>query len=249
MIEISGLRAGYSGNEVLHGVSITVAAGEMVAIIGPNGAGKSTLLNCISGIVGTTSGTIKLEGRDITGEAAFRIARSGLLQVPEGRQILGDLSVLENLQLGVTALDDRKPTHDLRRVYALFPILQERSQQRAGSLSGGQQQMLAIGRALMGAPRLLLLDEPSLGLSPLLAKQVLNALRELNKEGLTILLVEQNARAALRATRHAFVLEQGKIVHQGPSDHLARDPDVIAHYLGQAGKSPAAKSRQPQTAH
>ena len=242
MLEISSLHAGYSGNEVLHGVSLKVDEGEMVAIIGPNGAGKSTLLNCISGLLRTTGGTIKLAGRDITGEDAYIISRSGLLQVPEGRQILGELSVLENLQLGVTALHRRKPTHDLRRIYALFPILEERSQQRAGSMSGGQQQMLAIGRALMGGPRLLLLDEPSLGLSPLLSKVVLGALRDLNQEGLTILLVEQNARAALRSTRHAYVLEQGRIVHQGPSHELAQDPDVIAHYLGQAraGKSPAS---------
>ena len=240
MLEITSLHAGYSGNEVLHGVSIHVAQGDMVAIIGPNGAGKSTLLNCISGILGTTGGSIKFEGREIAGEAAFKISRAGLLQVPEGRQILGELTVLENLQLGVTALHGRKPTHDLRRIYTLFPILEERSQQRAGSLSGGQQQMLAIGRALMGGPRLLLLDEPSLGLSPLLAKQVLNALRELNREGLTILLVEQNARAALRATMHAFVMEQGRIVHHGVSDDLARDPDVIAHYLGQAVSKAAA---------
>ena len=239
MLEISGLHAGYSGNEVLHGVSIKVAQGEMVAIIGPNGAGKSTLLNCVSGLLGVTGGSITLEGRDITSEAAFRISRNGLLQVPEGRQILGDLTVLENLQLGATALHHRKPTHDLRRVYALFPILEERNQQRAGSLSGGQQQMLAIGRALMGGPRMLLLDEPSLGLSPLLAIQVLSALRELNKEGLTILLVEQNARAALRSTQHAYVMEQGRIVHQGASSALAQDPDVISHYLGQGGNKPA----------
>ena len=234
MLEITNLHAGYSGNAVLHGVTINVARGDMVTIIGPNGAGKSTLLNCISGLLDITGGTIKLEGRDITGEDTFRISRSGLLQVPEGRQILSDLTVLENLQLGVTALHGRKPTHDLHRIYALFPILEERGRQRAGSLSGGQQQMLAIGRALMGGPRLLLLDEPSLGLSPLLAKAVLAALGELNREGLTILLVEQNARAALRATNHGFVLEQGRIVHQGPSADLARDPDVIAHYLGQA---------------
>ena len=234
MLEITNLHAGYSGNAVLHGVTINVARGDMVTIIGPNGAGKSTLLNCISGLLGITGGTIKLEGRDIAGEDAYRISRAGLLQVPEGRQILGELSVLENLQLGVTALHGRKPTHDLHRIYALFPILEERGRQRAGSLSGGQQQMLAIGRALMGGPRLLLLDEPSLGLSPLLAKAVLAALGELNREGLTILLVEQNARAALRATNHGFVLEQGRIVHQGPSADLARDPDVIAHYLGQA---------------
>ncbi len=240
MLEISDLHAGYNGNQVLHGVSINVAEGDMVAIIGPNGAGKSTMLNCISGFVDATRGRIKLEGRDITGEAAYLISRAGLLHVPEGRQILGDLTVIENLQLGVTALHGRTPTHDLRRVYTLFPILEERREQRAGSLSGGQQQMLAIGRALMGAPRVLLLDEPSLGLSPLLSQVVLGALRELNKEGLTILLVEQNARAALRSTKHAFVLEQGRIVHHGPSDELARDPEVIAHYLGQAGSRKSA---------
>ena len=241
MLEITDLHAGYAGNEVLHGVSLKVEDGEMVAIIGPNGAGKSTLLNCISGLIAVTRGSIKLEGRDITNTDAFRISRSGLLQVPEGRQILGDLSVLENLQLGVTALHGRKPTHDLPGIYKLFPILEERAQQRAGSLSGGQQQMLAIGRALMGAPKLLLLDEPSLGLSPLLSKQVLAALRELNREtGLTTLLVEQNARAALRSTQHAFVLEQGRIVHSGTSAELAKDPDVISHYLGQADKKKVA---------
>jgi branched-chain amino acid transport system ATP-binding protein len=246
MLEVSGLHAGYNGNEVLHGVSVQVGEGDMVAIIGPNGAGKSTLLNCISGLVGATAGSIKLEGRDITGQPAFRTSRAGLLQVPEGRQILGELSVLENLQLGVTARHHRAATHDLRRIYSLFPILEERSQQVAGSLSGGQQQMLAIGRALMGAPRVLLLDEPSLGLAPLLAKQVLGALRELNKEGLTILLVEQNARAALRATSRAYVLEQGRVVHQGPSAELAQDPNVIAHYLGQAGPEPGRPgSSQP----
>ena len=248
MIEISDLRAGYSGNEVLHGISLKVDAGEMVAIIGPNGAGKTTLLNCISGLIRASSGSIKLSGRDITDEEAYVISRSGLLHVPEGRQILGDLTVLENLQLGATALHRRKPTHDLRRIYALFPILEERSQQRAGSMSGGQQQMLAIGRALMGAPSLLLLDEPSLGLSPLLSKVVLNALRELNREGLTILLVEQNARAALRATKHAYVLEQGRIVHQGPSHELAQDPDVIAHYLGQAGVVKSLAASQSRSA-
>jgi branched-chain amino acid transport system ATP-binding protein len=239
MLEVSGLHAGYGGNEVLHGVTLKVSEGDMVAIIGPNGAGKSTLLNCISGLVPASGGSIELEGQPIQGQAAFRTSRAGLLQVPEGRQILGDLTVLENLQLGVTALHGRAPTHDLRRIYRLFPILEERGQQRAGSLSGGQQQMLAIGRALMGAPRMLLLDEPSLGLSPLLARQVLGALRELNKEGLTILLVEQNARAALRATSRAYVLEQGKVVHQGASATLAEDPEVIAHYLGRAQPKPA----------
>ena len=244
MLEISDLHAGYSGNQVLHGISLSVAEGEMVAIIGPNGAGKSTLLNCISGILPVTGGSIKLAGRDITGEAAFLISRSGLLQVPEGRQILGDLTVLENLQLGVTALHRRKPTHDLTRIYALFPILEKRSLQRAGSLSGGEQQMLAIGRALMGAPRLLLLDEPSLGLSPLLTQVVLGALRELNAAGLTILLVEQNARQALRSTNRAYLVEQGRVVQHGKSEALARDPGIIAHYLGQA-ESATVAAQQP----
>lgn len=241
MLEISELTAGYSGIQALRGITLKVKEGEMVALIGPNGAGKSTLLNAVSGIVRPTGGSIRFDGRDINGTAAFRIARQGLLQVPEGRQILGDLSVLENLQLGATALNGRATSHDLDHIFALFPILTERHSQRAGSLSGGQQQMLAIGRALMGAPRLLLLDEPSLGLSPLMASQVLAALRELNAGGLTILLVEQNARQALRSTNRAYVVEQGRTVHHGESAALVRDPRVIAHYLGQAGKTPTAK--------
>jgi len=240
MLEISNLHAGYGGNEVLHGVSLNVAEGEMVAIIGPNGAGKSTLLNCISGLIAARQGSIRLGWRDITGLAPFKVSRAGLLQVPEGRQILADLTVEENLQLGLTALHGRPPTYDLARVHELFPILAERRTQRAGSLSGGQQQMLAIGRALMGAPRLLLLDEPSLGLSPLLAQTVLTALRELNRKGLTILLVEQNARQALRSTHRAYLIEQGRVVQHGESSVLAQDPNVIAHYLGQATESPKA---------
>ena len=239
MLEITDIAAAYSGIEALRGVSVKVEDRDMVALIGPNGAGKSTLLNCVSGVVKPTRGKILFEGEDITGLAAYKVSRRGLLQVPEGRQILADLSVLENLQLGVTARFGRPATHELADVYKLFPILAERREQRAGSLSGGQQQMLAIGRALMGAPRLLLLDEPSLGLSPLIAGQVLAALRELNKAGLTIMLVEQNARAAFRSTKHAYVLEQGRIVHEGLSDDLAHDPDVIAHYLGQADKKAA----------
>ena len=240
MLEISNLHAGYGGNQVLHGVSLNVAEGEMVAIIGPNGAGKSTLLNCISGLIAARQGSIRMGGQDITGLAPFKVSRAGLLQVPEGRQILADLTVEENLQLGLTALHGRPATHDLARVHELFPILAERRAQRAGSLSGGQQQMLAIGRALMGAPRLLLLDEPSLGLSPLLAQTVLTALRELNRKGLTILLVEQNARQSLRSTHRGYLIEQGRVVQHGESSVLAQDPNVIAHYLGQASEAPKA---------
>jgi branched-chain amino acid transport system ATP-binding protein len=234
MLEITDLAAAYSGIRALKGVGLHVNQGEMVALIGPNGAGKSTLLNVISGLVRKSAGTVRFEGKDLAGLSAYQISRIGLLQVPEGRQILGDLSVRENLQLGSTALHHRQSTHTLDRIHDLFPILAERRDQRAGSLSGGQQQMLAIGRALMGAPRLLLLDEPSLGLSPLVAQQVLSALRRLNAEGLTILLVEQNARQALRSTHRAYLIEQGLVVKEGGSEDLSQDPGVIAHYLGQA---------------
>jgi branched-chain amino acid transport system ATP-binding protein len=217
---------------VLHGVSITVAKGDMVAIIGPNGAGKSTLLNCISGILATTGGSIKLEGGEITGEAAFKISRAGLLQVPEGRQILGELTVLENLQLGVTALHGRKPTHDLRRIYKLFPILEERNQQRAGSLSGGQQQMLAIAQALLRTPRLLMLDEPSLGLAPIIVDQVMEVILKLRDQGVAIVLVEQLVERALEVADIAYVLRSGRILGSGrPAD--LQGGDLIKHaYLG-----------------
>lgn len=236
MLVLDNLQAAYRGIKALRGVSLSVAAGRMVALIGPNGAGKSTLLNCISGVVKPTGGTIGFEDIEITGVAPWAIAQRGLLQVPEGRQILAEMSVIENLQLGANALGGRPPTYTLARVCELFPILGQRRDQRAGSLSGGQQQMLAIGRALMGAPRLLLLDEPSLGLAPLIVRQVFDALRTLNREGLTILLVEQNARQALECSDHAYVLEQGRIAYEGPSAALARDPAVIAHYFGQTSR-------------
>ncbi len=206
--------------------------GEFVALIGPNGAGKSTLLNCLSGVVSPTRGSIRFLGQELVGVAPWQVSRRGLLQVPEGRQVLADLTVRENLELGATALAGRAATHTRKRIEDLFPILAERSEQRAGSLSGGQQQMLAIGRALMGAPRLLLLDEPSLGLAPVIVIQVFEALRELHAQGLTILLVEQNARQALLATDRAYVIEQGRIVHEGDSQALASDPMIVAHYLG-----------------
>ena len=237
MLKVSGLEASYSGVRALRGVSLEVAAGEMVALIGPNGAGKSTLLNCLSGIVAPSAGSIRLEDEELAGVRPWLISRRGLLHVPEGRQILPEMTVLENLQLGLTALGARAPVYDLERVCALFPFLAERRAQRAGSLSGGQQQMLAIGRALMGAPRLLLLDEPSLGLAPVIVQQVFAALRSLNAAGLTILLVEQNARLAFESTDRAYVLEQGRIVHSGASAALARDPDIVAHYFGQGARA------------
>jgi len=233
MLTVTDLTASYSGIHALRGVSLSVSEGEFVALIGPNGAGKSTLLNCLSGVVRPTGGSIKFNSEELVGTAPWNVSRKGLLQVPEGRQILANLTVRENLELGATALSGRQSTYSLERINGLFPILAERREQRAGSLSGGQQQMLAIGRALMGGPRLLLLDEPSLGLAPVIVVQVFEALRSLNAEGLTILLVEQNARKALDSTDRAYVIEQGRVVHEGVSAELAKDPAVIAHYLGQ----------------
>jgi branched-chain amino acid transport system ATP-binding protein len=232
MLEVKDLKAGYRGIQALKGVSLSVAAGEMVAIIGANGAGKSTLLNTLSAIVPASGGRIEFDGQDITGGSAHQVARSGLLQVPEGRQVLADMTVQENLQLGALARGPRPAFYELDKVLALFPILKERMGQLAGTLSGGQQQMLAIGRALMGSPRVLLLDEPSLGLSPLMTQQVFQALNQLHSEGLTIVLVEQNAHRALAATQRAYVLERGLIVQQGASGDLQNDPAIIEHYLG-----------------
>ncbi len=233
MLSVTNLTAAYSGIQALRGVSLSVSEGEFVALIGPNGAGKSTLLNCLSGVVRASGGSISFLGEDLVGTAPWNVSRKGLLQVPEGRQILANLTVRENLELGATARSERPSAYTLERINGLFPILEERRAQRAGSLSGGQQQMLAIGRALMGGPRLLLLDEPSLGLAPVIVSQVFDALRALNAEGLTILLVEQNARKALDSTDRGYVIEQGRVVHEGPSDVLAQDASVIAHYLGQ----------------
>ena len=234
MLRVDSVHASYSGIRALKGVSLKVEDGEMVALIGPNGAGKSTLLNCISGVVPVSEGAIELACQPITGLAPWTISRQGLQQVPEGRQVWPEMTVMENLRLGATALRGRPATYTLERIFELFPILSERQRQFAGSLSGGQQQMLAIGRALMGSPRLLLLDEPSLGLAPLVVKQVFDALTALNREGLTILLVEQNSRLALGTTDRAYVIEQGKIVHEGLSSELQDDPQVVAHYLGHA---------------
>ena len=221
LLAATDVAASYSGIRALRGVSLSVAEGEFVALIGPNGAGKSTLLNWMSGVLRPTGGSIRFDDQQRVGTAPWNISRKGLLQVPEGRQILPNLTVRENLELGANALSGRQSPYSLQRIEQLFPILSERRLQRAGSLSGGQQQMLAIGRALMGGPRLLLLDEPSLGLAPLVVGQVFEALRALNADGLTILLVEQNARQALLASDRAYVIEQGRVVLEGNSDVLA----------------------------
>jgi branched-chain amino acid transport system ATP-binding protein len=235
VLEIRSLTSAYHGIVAIKDINIDVAAGRIVAIIGANGAGKTTLLNTISGIVRHANGTIQFDGRQIAGRAAYRVAQMGIVQVPEGRQIFAPLTVEENLRLGHLAAQSRSQSvkQDLERVLDLFPMLRESFYRPAGRLSGGQQQMLAIGRALMGRPRLLLLDEPSLGLAPVIVSQVFAMLQKLHADGLTILLVEQNARRALGASSYTYVMERGRIVKEGASAELLRDSAVIAHYLGQ----------------
>lgn len=230
---VTDLKVHYSGISALRGVSLDVRQGEIFALIGPNGAGKSSLVNAISGLVAAT-GSIRVDGRPIDRVPAHRRARMGVIQVPEGRRVIAPLSVIENLELGCEAAGGRgefKP--DLERVFDLFPILAERRQQLSWSLSGGQQQMLAIGRALMGRPKILLLDEPSLGLAPVIVADVFRALERLNMEGMTIILVEQNAKLALQTAHRAAVLEHGHIVHRGDAGQLADDPVIVEHYFSQ----------------
>ncbi|MGB3071302.1 MAG: ABC transporter ATP-binding protein [Ottowia sp.] len=239
-LSIDKLEVHYQGITALRGVSLEIRQGEIFALIGPNGAGKSSLVNAVTGIVPSTGSITFGEGRlerGFNSLPAYRRARLGIIQVPEGRRVIAPLSVLENLMLGLEALGLRQGEvqTDLERVFTLFPILSERRTQLSGTLSGGQQQMLAIGRALMGRPRVLLLDEPSLGLAPVIIADVFRAIQHLNREGMTILLVEQNARLALQTAHRAAVLEQGRIVKQGEAQALARDPEVAEHYFGQTG--------------
>lgn len=239
-LEVRDLQVHYSGIVALRGVTLSVRRGEIFTLIGPNGAGKSSLVNAISGIVRST-GSIVFEGQPLNTISAHRRSRQGVIQVPEGRRVIAPMTVLENLELGCEASGTRGAFKaDLERVYDLFPILAERKGQFSGTLSGGQQQMLAIGRALMGRPKVLLLDEPSLGLAPVIIADVFKALRRLNQEGMTILLVEQNARLALQTAHRAAVLEQGRIVKEGVASALADDPVIVEHYFGQAGAHSAA---------
>ncbi|CAN5147626.1 ABC transporter ATP-binding protein [soil metagenome] len=232
MLEVSGLRAGYGAIEILRGVDLAVSAGEIVALLGSNGAGKSTLNNNVSGIYRPFGGTIRFEGRDISGEASKRIVESGLIQVPEGRRVFPNLSVRDNLELGSYRRGRAARQKNLDRVVAIFPRLKERWTQAAGTLSGGEQQMLAIGRGLMGEPRLLILDEPSLGLSPLLVEEMFTLISRLNAEGLSILLVEQNVVQSLAIAHRAYVLEGGRIALSGKASELAEHPGLRKSYLG-----------------
>ncbi len=234
LLEVEGLAVRYGHVEAVRGIDFALRAGEITALVGANGAGKSTTLMALSGLVAKAAGRVRFAGEDITGWRAHRIVASGLVQVAEGRATLTTLTVRENLELGAYTRRDgaAQRAQDLERVFAMFPRLQEREGGLAGNLSGGEQQMLAIGRALMARPRVLLLDEPSMGLAPIIVQDIFRTLREINRQGLTILLVEQNVRQALRIAHHGYVLETGRIVLQGSGRELLAEPRVQEAYLG-----------------
>ena len=238
VLQVVDLHAGYGKVEALHGVHLRAEAGEIVTVIGPNGAGKSTLLNALGGTLplsGSTRGMIQFQGQAINRMPVEQRVAQGMSLVPEKRELFGSMSVLDNLLLGSYRryrLREPQPADQLDTVFDLFPRLQERRTQLAATLSGGERQMLAIGRALMARPRLLMLDEPSLGLAPLIVKEIFHIIRTLKQTGVTILLVEQNARAALQVADRAYVLETGEVALEGAADDLARDPRVVETYLG-----------------
>jgi len=232
MLEVRELRGGYGAVEVLRGVSLGIGAGEIVAVLGSNGAGKSTLNNTLCGLLPASGGTVAFDGADITRARDREIVAAGLIQVPEGRRVFPNLSVRENLELGSYRRGRAGRAANLERVYGIFPRLKERTAQRAGTLSGGEQQMLAIGRGLMSEPRLLILDEPSLGLSPLLVEEMFALVQRLNAGGLSILLVEQNVGQSLEIAHRAYVLENGAIAFRGTPAELLATTELKRAYLG-----------------
>ena len=234
MLSIKGLRSGYGKIEVLHDIALDVAQGQIVTLIGANGAGKTTLLKTISGLLRPSAGSITFEGKGIVRYPPHKIVELGISHVPEGRAILKRMTVIDNLRMGAYVRNDSEIAEDIEAALARFPLLSERRLQIAGTLSGGEQQMLAIGRALVARPRLLLFDEPSLGLAPKIVSQISLTLRELKNEGKTILLVEQNARQALRAADDGYVLERGRIIYSGSGEELLNMPEVQRTYLGQS---------------
>jgi branched-chain amino acid transport system ATP-binding protein len=233
MLELRKVTVSYGMIAALKGISLTVERGEIVALIGANGAGKSTTLMSISGVASLRSGEVLYNGGPISGLPAHEIVRLGISQAPEGRRIFPRMTVRENLDMGAFSRDRRETAGDLERVFGMFPVLAERSGQPGGTLSGGEQQMLAIGRALMSRPKLLLLDEPSLGLAPIIVSRIFKIVKEINARGTTILLVEQNAKAALRLAHRAYVMETGTIVMQGAASLLETDPGIKKAYLGE----------------
>ncbi|MDP6767876.1 MAG: ABC transporter ATP-binding protein [Arenicellales bacterium] len=232
MLAVDDVFSGYGKSQVLHGVSLSVNEGEIVALIGANGAGKSTLLKTISGLVQTRSGTIRFQNTEIQNLSAHRIVESGVSQVAEGRAMLKRMTVLENLRIGAHVRKDKEIRQDIDQIFSKFPVLGERHDQLAGLLSGGEQQMLAIGRALMARPRILLLDEPSLGLAPMVVTEIFRTLRALRDDETTIFLVEQNARRALQVADRGYVLERGQITLEGTGQHLLDDEKIQQTYLG-----------------
>lgn len=233
MLSIKDLHVSYGGIKALRGVDVEVPDGKIVTLIGANGAGKSTLLRTISGLVKAESGSISFNGNELTGQKIDKICSTGIALSPEGRHVFSDLTVLENLKIGAYLRKDRAGIEsDIEKVYALFPRLKERSWQYAGTLSGGEQQMLALGRALMSRPKVLMLDEPSLGLAPLIVQQIFDIIKEINKIGVTILLIEQNANMALQVADVAYVLETGSIVLKGSGEELLKNESVREAYLG-----------------
>jgi branched-chain amino acid transport system ATP-binding protein len=232
LLEVKGLEVRYGGIRAVKGIDLAVEEGELVCLIGANGAGKSSTLRAIAGLLPAGAGAVTYAGRDLAGTRAFERARAGLVLVPEGRGVFPQLTVDENLDMGAYARADREVEADRERVFGLFPRLRERRGQTGGTLSGGEQQMLAIGRALMSRPKLLLLDEPSMGLAPIVVQLIFEVIQEINAGGVTCLLVEQNARAALALARRAYVMESGAITLSGPAAALANDPKVVEAYLG-----------------
>ncbi len=234
MLELQDLRVSYGGIQALKGISLTVEQGQIVSLIGANGAGKSTTLRAISGLEKAAGGRILFDGQDITGKPTRTMVERGLIMVPEGRRIFPDMTVLENLKIGAYLRRDREIASDIERMYSLFPRLKERAWQMAGTLSGGEQQMLAVGRALMSRPRLLMMDEPSLGLAPLVVKDIFSIIQQIRDSGVTVLLIEQNANAALKIADRGYVLETGTIALEGTGRELLNDPAVRAAYLGKS---------------
>jgi len=235
LLEISRLEVAYGGIQAVKGIDLTVGEGELVCLIGANGAGKTTTLKGICGLLAVKSGTIRYAGENVTGRPAFELVRRGLAMVPEGRGVFGALTIEENLAMGAYVRTDSTGVRaDVERVFELFPRLKERRRQTAGTLSGGEQQMLAMGRALMSKPKLLLLDEPSMGLAPLMVQKVFETVLAVAKEGVTILLIEQNAKLALEVSRRGYVMESGEITLSGEAKALLHDPKVRAAYLGEA---------------
>jgi len=231
MLKIDGLKVSYGGIEAVKGITFEVPERKIVTLIGANGAGKSTTLRSIAGLVKPAKGRIQLQGEDITGLTPDKIVAKGVTLVPEGRRVFPDLTVLENLKIGAYLRKDDL-SDDLNWVYELFPRLKERSWQAAGTLSGGEQQMLAVGRALMSRPKIIMMDEPSLGLAPIVVKGIFDIIKEINRMGVTVLLIEQNANMALRIADIGYVLETGKITTTGPGKQLLNDPAIKAAYLG-----------------